>query len=828
MKKQRYPELDVARGLIMLFVVFHHAANVTQPAGNAWYGVVCEVARLYAMPVFFFMTGMVMLASTRTIATVGEYGRYCRDRLAMLVCIFFFFALVVFFGKWGVQQFLPTDRPVSGLADLRVLLLAPQNSQAGIYLWFLQVIGLYTLIWPGLEALARKRPWIGLGLTFGLSFIPGVPHTLSLKFALAFLPCIYVGALAWLHKDRYLPFVDRFWPWCLLATLGMTPFMLRGQIPLWLPILSLCPGYHGLCRLPRIVSNRLLLIMAAYMLPIYLLNTLTINPVRGLILKYWTWDGWAFFIVLPILMGAGIVGPIAITAFLRSLWRRVRGGGRPRPPCTPDEPQSIAPSTAAGSGGSVLRSAIGLVTGRFCQPVFSFLLFWLCARVLSLEAFGIYVLLMGLVLIFQVTCSLGLGQLLPRELGRLLGAAREPDGACLSSGRLTGAALALALPASAVCYVLLYGVALMVQGAGEAARCCLILGLALPFSCGVLVAESAFIAHGAGRPLFLFNLAEQVVRTGLSALMLWLGYGLAGLMWAYVCGRATACVTALYFQRQTGAAVPRAPGRAALAHLARQLPIFAGMTVIATICLRTDILVLSWLADPAALGVYGCAIRVVSICFIVPESLSAAVYPRFSGLWAARDAALSGKVAESLGLSLGLSLLAAACLALFAPLGLAFVFGAKYAPSAPVLAVLGFMLPAYAVTVHLGLLLQAAGRERGVLVLVAAALALLAAATAGGLLAGGVMGVACGMVGAMWLLTPIYLRLSDPAVFCLPRPSASMRAGVVTAVGLGGMALARPQGLALYAGLVLCAGLALGASGLARVLTPAGVRRALS
>lgn len=585
-------------------------------------------------------------------------------------------------------------------------------------------------------------------------------------------------------------------------------------------------------------NNRLIRLAARYMLPIYLLNTIFINPARGVILAVWTWDGWAFLIVLPLLFLVGLFGPIALTVLVKGLWQRLRAGrGKPGGPGGPTGPGGQGGATEGdaqremGKSGSVLRSAIGLVTGRFCQPVFSFVLFWLCARTLSLEDFGIYVLLMGLVLIFQVMSTVGLGQLLPRELGRTLGSGAGEA----APGVLTGAAIALALPASAVCYALLYASALLVQGPGEAARCCLILGLALPFSCGILVAESAFVAYGAGRPLFVFNLAEQATRTGLSALALWLGYGLPGLMWAYVCGRAVACAVAFAYARRANTAVPRKPDRASLAALGRHLPIFAAMTVIATVCMRTDILVLSWLADPASLGIYGCAIRVVSICFIVPESISAAAYPRFSALWAARDAGLAGRVAESLGLSLGMTLLAAACLALFAPIGLTAIFGAKYAPSVPVLAVLGFMLPAYAVTVHLGLLLQAIEHERVVLGLVLAALVLLAVATALGMRAAGVMGVACAMVGALGLLACLYLRVSEKIALRLPRPVALqttvrpiVRAGLVLAVCLIALVLVRPQGAPLYAGLTLGAGLSLGLSGLYRVLTPIGVRRALS
>ena len=56
-------------------------------------------------------------------------------------------------------------------------------------------------------------------------------------------------------------------------------------------------------------------------LTIYLMNSLAMGLVRGIVLKVWDWDGWHFFVVAPLLLSAGLILPIVTQRLLFSRWK---------------------------------------------------------------------------------------------------------------------------------------------------------------------------------------------------------------------------------------------------------------------------------------------------------------------------------------------------------------------------------------------------------------------------------------------------------------------------------------------------------------------------
>jgi hypothetical protein len=75
-------------------------------------------------------------------------------------------------------------------------------------------------------------------------------------------------------------------------------------------LLSL-PAVHALVRMRPFADSGFLLYLGTFSFVIYLLNTLTIGLTKAVLFKFLGWDGVNFLVFFPILLAAGIFGPIA-------------------------------------------------------------------------------------------------------------------------------------------------------------------------------------------------------------------------------------------------------------------------------------------------------------------------------------------------------------------------------------------------------------------------------------------------------------------------------------------------------------------------------------
>ena len=59
-------------------------------------------------------------------------------------------------------------------------------------------------------------------------------------------------------------------------------------------------------------DRRLLLLLGEYTFTIYLMNTLAIGLAKGVLLEVLPWDHANFALYFPLLLAAGLLGPIAL------------------------------------------------------------------------------------------------------------------------------------------------------------------------------------------------------------------------------------------------------------------------------------------------------------------------------------------------------------------------------------------------------------------------------------------------------------------------------------------------------------------------------------
>ena len=55
-------------------------------------------------------------------------------------------------------------------------------------------------------------------------------------------------------------------------------------------------------------------------LTIYLMSSLAMGLVRGIVVKVWGWDDWHFFVVAPLLLTSGLLLPIVVQRLVFARW----------------------------------------------------------------------------------------------------------------------------------------------------------------------------------------------------------------------------------------------------------------------------------------------------------------------------------------------------------------------------------------------------------------------------------------------------------------------------------------------------------------------------
>ena len=401
----------------------------------------------------------------------------------------------------------------------------------------------------------------------------------------------------------------------------------------------------------------------------------------------------------------------------------------------------------------------------------SFALFALVARFLSLAEVGIYVLLMGLLFIFQAGATLGLSPLITREVAL--------DSAAI--GSWLGAAVMILIPAALINWLLL-PICLWAMGHHDLALLGgLILGGSIPFAAGIQIAEAIFLASGRAVAITIENVVENAFRVALSLVLLLQGYGLLALLLAHVASRVLGfCLSLLLLHPlmgQGGLAWDWSRSRVLLAGVST----FGLMTVAAMICFRLDVILLSVMRSETEVGLYGAAYRLLALAFLLPESLVGAMFPVLSRQLTGRRQEARELVA--IGVRLILTVELPLCLAVAALAGwlVPLLFSSAFQDASLLLVVLIFTLLPHSLNGLLGFVLQADRQEKTALGLVLVALGTNLVLDICFIRWLGTMGVAWGTLLSFSIVAGLHLWVVNRRVFPLNllRPLMPLLAGPV-------------------------------------------------
>src|SRR5215475_12742554 len=100
------PDIDRAKGLAILLVVFGHLMANGYPRGNAWYDTAKDIVYSFHMPFFMYLSGYVFALTGKQAVAYGAYSRFLRERVMRLLVPFALFGFLIVVGKYLSSFFL--------------------------------------------------------------------------------------------------------------------------------------------------------------------------------------------------------------------------------------------------------------------------------------------------------------------------------------------------------------------------------------------------------------------------------------------------------------------------------------------------------------------------------------------------------------------------------------------------------------------------------------------------------------------------------------------------------------------------------------------------
>lgn len=319
---ERRRDIDRAKGLAILLVVFGHIVARAEPAAVAWYEPLRRAVYSFHMPFFFYLSGLVLMLSG---AAVQPPPGWLRRRAMRLLIPFITMGLLVVVGKYIGQRFIFVDHAPAGLWSGLAGLIWHTGDSADESIWYLLVLFCYSAAIPFLLGGDESRAGWLLAAAILWFFIPLPDYVYADhlgRYAVFFCAGLWAGA----HHEIYDRFLALTWrSWLLLLFAALTAIAWFGAFwprDVMLPV-GLCalPALHGLVRFSSLSSSRILLWLGRYCFMIYLFNTIFIGLAKAVLLRLTDWDGPHFLPFAMCLMLAGIFGPVA---FKQVALRRIR------------------------------------------------------------------------------------------------------------------------------------------------------------------------------------------------------------------------------------------------------------------------------------------------------------------------------------------------------------------------------------------------------------------------------------------------------------------------------------------------------------------------
>jgi fucose 4-O-acetylase-like acetyltransferase len=316
---QRRLDLDRARGLAIVLVVFGHLMGRGRPEGMDWYEAAFVAVYAFHMPFFMYLSGTTAWLSGQATAPPAAWPRHIARRAHRLLVPFLLMGAIIVVGKALASRIMHVDAAPQGIADGLFDAFVNTDESPVIMIWYLWVLFFVSLAaplllrLPGVAAPWRVAPALALAALLFAVGLPPIAYSNKLADHAVFFA---VGLLAGQLGARATDTIDRLWPAAALVLAAALAATLAGLIDRrWALVacgLPALPALHGLVRvLSPGVTGRSLLWLGRHSMVIYLFNTIAIGLTKAMLIKAGVgWTAANATAAVPLLLAAGIFAPV--------------------------------------------------------------------------------------------------------------------------------------------------------------------------------------------------------------------------------------------------------------------------------------------------------------------------------------------------------------------------------------------------------------------------------------------------------------------------------------------------------------------------------------
>lgn len=335
-------------------------------------------------------------------------------------------------------------------------------------------------------------------------------------------------------------------------------------------------------------------------------------------------------------------------------------------------------NTSNNAALRVTKNTGALFLSKASVMAFSFVFVIYVARFLGVDGFGKYALLRGYFELFLSLGATGLCIVITREI------ARNPSQA---SRYLTSSFFLVSILVTIISGLLI-GLVHVLPYSPDTQVAAYIVCLALfPAAINQLF-EAVFIAFERAEFVTYGTLTENVVRTGLSILALFMGYGLLAIFVILFATRIGLLLLYAVLLSRQAITLQWNFDRAFLKQLFHDWRVFALENWLSNLFWNLDIIILSVLHGEFAVGLYAAAAKIMGLFSTVADSYTMAIFPYLSKLFAESKGRFRGLSELSIKYMLVLVLPGIIVLAILADEVILRLYTAEYAEAIPILQVL--------------------------------------------------------------------------------------------------------------------------------------------